>query len=58
MQLARRLAIVIIWIVAIALIYDGFDNGSTKDQIIIALIALALTYAVNWIFEDKKSGNE
>ena len=49
--------IVIKWFVAIASIYDGFDNGSIKDQIIIALIALALTYVVNWIFEDKKSGN-
>ena len=54
MQVARRLLIVIIWIAAIAFIYDGFDNGSMKDQIITALIALALTYAVNWIFEDKR----
>ena len=57
MQVARRLLTVIIWIVPIAAIFDGFDNGSMKDQIIIALIALALTYAVNWVFEDKNSGN-
>jgi len=56
MQVARRLSTVIIWIVALFLIIDAM--GFIKDQITTALIALALTYAVNWVFADKNSDNE
>ena len=49
MQVARRLLTVIIWIASIAALYDGVDNPITT-----VLIALALTYAVNWILEDKR----
>ena len=56
MQVMRRFSIVIIWIVALFLIIDSM--GFIKDQITTALIALALTYAVNWVFADKKSDNQ
>lgn len=53
MQVARRLSTVIIWIIAIIFMIFAMDAGSTKGVIIIALIALGLTYAFNWVFADK-----
>ena len=61
MQVARRLAIVITWlvlgIIALLLFTSGAEGGVLVGSIVISL-AIVLTFAFNWVFADKRSNDE
>ena len=65
MQVARRLTAVIIWILAIVIMLwvigvssDNDDPSGFFSAFIVAVIALALNLAFNWVFADKKENGE
>ena len=55
MQVARRLAIVITWLILGIIGFLGFASGSSGYPLGYAAIGLAivLTLAFNWVFADK-----
>ena len=56
MQVARRLAIVITWLVLGIIALICFASGSTGIPlgILAVVLAVVLTFAFNWVFADKK----
>ena len=60
MQVARRLAIVITWLILGIIGFLGFASGSSGYPLGYAAIGLAivLTLAFNWVFADNRSDDE